>query len=214
MGLIPPRNGNRGTAAYVRSGSLVRVARRRTQRMLADVVREDLESMLAVRPVERGTAIREVSLRAAANWKSGFAGSFLYEFRKLLLRLLHLRHRHVHDVPILRMATAVVLMVLLGGIEGLQFHNLGHNRRMEDPRLIQLLDIRFRDPLLRWVRVENNRPVLRTYIGSLPVELRRIVRDVEENLQQLPIRDLARIVGDLNRLNVAGLSRDDEDVVS
>jgi hypothetical protein len=45
--------------------------------MLADVVREDLESMLAVRPVDRGTAIREVSPRAAANWKSGFAGSFL-----------------------------------------------------------------------------------------------------------------------------------------
>ena len=65
----------------------------------------------------------------------------LREFWKFLLHLLHLWHGHVHDVRIPRIPVAEVLVVFLSRIEGLELHDLGHNRRPKDLRLIQLFDI-------------------------------------------------------------------------
>jgi len=70
---------------------------------------------------------------------------FFTSSRELLLRLVHLRHCHLHNVPILWIAVAVVLVVLLGRIECFQFHYPRHNGCMEDLRLIQPSDLGFGD---------------------------------------------------------------------
>lgn len=112
------------------------------------------------------------------------------------------------------MAAAVILMMLLGRIERLQGHNLRDDRPTEDLRISQLLDVRFGDTFLLGVRVEDRRAVLRPNIRTLPVELCRIVGDLEEHLQQLSVRNLPRIVGDLDRLSMAGPSRAHQIIVS
>ena len=45
-----------------------------------------------------------------------------------------------------------------------------------------------------------------TVIGALPVELRRIVRHREEDLQQLAVGDLGRVVDNLHALGVPGVA--------
>jgi hypothetical protein len=110
--------------------------------------------------------------------------------------------------------SAEVLVVLLSRIERLQFHHLGHDRRTEYPRPIQLSDIRFGNSLLFRIGIEDGRPVLRAYVMPLPVEFSRIVRHAEEHLQQLSVRDLPRVVRHLHRFRVSGLPGADNFVVS
>ncbi|KDR26217.1 hypothetical protein BG60_23985 [Caballeronia zhejiangensis] len=57
-------------------------------------------------------------------------------------------------------------------------------------RLVELRNIRIGDFALRCVRREYGRAILRAVIGALIVQLRRIVRDRKEDLQQLAGRHL------------------------
>ena len=61
-------------------------------------------------------------------------------------------------------------------------HHLGRDRRAEYLRPIQLLDIRLGNFLLYRIGIEDGRPVLRACVGSLPIELSRIVGHAEEYL--------------------------------
>jgi hypothetical protein len=106
------------------------------------------------------------------------------------------------------------LVVLFGRVEGGQGNDLRHDGRVEDLRLIQLLDVRLGDPPLLHVRVKDHGPVLRSDIGSLAVQLRWIVSHFEEHLQQLPVREFARVIGDLDRLDMACLAGADYVIVS
>src|SRR5439155_22741702 len=65
-------------------------------------------------------------------------------------------------------------------------------------------DIGMGDPPLLVVGVEDRRPVLPADIGPLPVLLRRIVGDREEDLQQLAVADAAPVVPNLDRFGVIG----------
>ena len=58
-------------------------------------------------------------------------------------------------------------------------------------RLIELIDVRLGDVLLRIVRVENDRTVLGTLIGSLAVELGGVEHDRECDLQYLTVGNRA-----------------------
>ena len=80
--------------------------------------------------------------------------------------------------------------------------------------MLQLLDVGFGDLLLLGSGVENRGPVLRADVGTLAVELRGIVRDVEEDLQHLSVGDFAGIVGDLYGFGVAGSSGAHDVIVS
>ena len=95
-------------------------------------------------------------------------------------------------------------MVRLGRIEALERNYLGDDRLWEGLRVIELSDVVVGDLFLRRIRKENRRTILRPLIGPLPVELRRIVRCVEEHLEQIAVRDLRRIVSDLHRFRVPG----------
>ncbi len=63
------------------------------------------------------------------------------------------------------------------------------------------------------VHGKDRRSILRAVIGPLHVQLRWIVRHGEEHLQQLAVRDLGRVVGDLHGLRVPRAARADDLVV-
>src|SRR5690606_28125121 len=93
----------------------------------------------------------------------------------------------VDDVWLVRMVLQVVLVVGLGGVESVQWGDPGDDRCGEDMRRLQLGDVGLGDALLLPVRREDLRTVLRPDVGTLAVELGRIVDDREEHLEQLPV---------------------------
>ena len=97
-------------------------------------------------------------------------------------------------------------MIVLGAIEGLARLDRGDDRRAERVGRIELRDIGLRHPRLFVVHGEDRRAVLRALVRALPVELGRIMRDREIDLQDAAVGDLARIEGDLDRFRVAGLA--------
>ena len=60
------------------------------------------------------------------------------------------------------------------------------------------------DALLVVARVEDRAAVLRAAVAALAVELGRVVGDGEEDAQELAVGELAGVVGDFDRLGVAG----------
>src|SRR5215468_6096413 len=105
------------------------------------------------------------------------------------------------------MPGGVILMVVLRLVERAEGHHLGHDRTIESLRVAELLDVRGRGLFLLFRRVENRRSVLRAYVRSLPVELRRVVDDGEEDLEQGSVRDFRRVEDHANRLRVTRASR-------
>ena len=88
-------------------------------------------------------------------------------------------------------------MIVLRLVEFRQRLQRGHDRRGEQLVPLDLLDIGLGYRLLRVVAVEDRRAVLRALVVALPVELRRIVGDGEEQLEDLAVAEAARVVGDL-----------------
>ncbi len=101
------------------------------------------------------------------------------------------------------MARKVFPVVFFCRIEFIQRHNLRHDEILPQVSFIEFFDDRFRDGSLSVVVIEDGGTVLRAHIPTLPVQCRRVV-DGEENLENFPIGDLARIEGQLNGLAVAG----------
>ena len=73
-------------------------------------------------------------------------------------------------------------MVRFGRIERLIRLNAGNDRRLEDARLLELVDIGFRDASLLSSCRKDLRPVLGADVGSLPVALARVRRAAELTL--------------------------------
>ena len=102
------------------------------------------------------------------------------------------------------MGERVVLMIRLGGIELGQRIEPRHDRTAEHVGAAELGDIGLGDFLLCLVGIEDRRAVLGADVGTLAVELGRVMGDGEEHLQDLAERDLARVVRHLHRLGMAG----------
>jgi hypothetical protein len=96
----------------------------------------------------------------------------------------------VDDVRVVRMVCGVVLVIGLGRIKALQWGYLGHDGAGKDPRFFELCDVRLGNPFLFVIAVENGRPILGTLVGALPVQLRGVVGNGEEDPKQLAVRDL------------------------
>ena len=105
-----------------------------------------------------------------------------------------------------RVHLAVVLVVLLRGIELRQRNDLGDDLSFEARLLFELRLRGERRGLLRLAGVEDRRAVLRSVIAELAVLLRR-VDVVPVDLEKLLVRDLCRIERDLRRFGVAGAAR-------
>ncbi len=99
-----------------------------------------------------------------------------------------------------------ILMVILCREEALVGIHLRYHRLAKSVRLVQLRDIGFGDFLLLRRIVKNRRAVLRTAIGTLAIQLRRVMRHREKYLQQFAIADLRRVITDLHRFGMAGIA--------
>ena len=75
------------------------------------------------------------------------------------------------------MMRGIILVISLGGIKGLQWDDLSHNRAGENLGPLQLRDVRLGDSLLLVAAIENRRAILAARVRPLPVQLRRVVRD-------------------------------------
>src|ERR1700730_12054924 len=108
--------------------------------------------------------------------------------------MLDLREVVEPDVRIVRMQGGVVLMIALRSIERLQCDHLRHDRARKYLGGVELIDIGLTNAPLFVGRKEDDRAILRTLIRPLPVELRGVVSDGKEDLQQLTIGDLRSVV--------------------
>ena len=111
------------------------------------------------------------------------------------------------------MQRQVILMVGLRRKKNLQRSDLGHDRLAVDLGGVELGDIGVCDLLLLVGRGEDRRAILRAGVRSLAVQLGRVVRDREEDLQQLAVADLLRVVFDLHGFGVPGGAGRDHGVV-
>ena len=80
-------------------------------------------------------------------------------------------------------------MILLGRIESAVRLDSGNDVGLERVRLVELGDVGPRDLHLLGVDGKNRRAVLRAGIRSLPIELGRIMRHREIDLQDVPVAD-------------------------
>src|SRR5690606_11090183 len=106
------------------------------------------------------------------------------------------------DVWAVRMPRQVILVVVLRRIKALQRLYCRGQRAGIGAGAVELRDVGFRDLALRRVDREDGRAVLRSHVGALAVALGRVVDHREVDLQQLPIADAGRIVGDAYRLGM------------
>src|SRR5207237_5131650 len=98
-------------------------------------------------------------------------------------------------------ALEVVLMLWLGLPERSGRRHLGHDLARPAARRLDVRDRLLGDAALLLVEVEDRRAIARPDVVSLPVRRRRIV-DLEEELEQIPVRGLLGIEDDLERLRV------------
>ncbi len=99
----------------------------------------------------------------------------------------------------------VVLMIGFGRVEGRRRPDLGGDWRRESAGLIEFGDGLAGDFLLRVAGGPDAGAVLTSDVGSLPIDLRRVVH-AEECVDKLAVGDAAGVEDDLDRLGVSGVA--------
>jgi DNA-binding transcriptional LysR family regulator len=177
---------------------------------------------VVVRPISRPAFSRQVSaltlidgsqtapladfmaiLRQSAEEVRGAIGQPLRRDFVRAVRELPARTREVAGVP-LGVALQVILMLGLGLPERASRRHLGDHLARPQPGGVDVGDRVLGDPLLGVAQVEDGRPVTGPDVVALPVHRGRIV-NLEEELQQVPVRNLLRVEDDLNRLGVTAV---------
>ena len=124
--------------------------------------------------------------------------------REVFPDLLDLRTGVEEDVRLERIPLGVVLVVVLARIEAIERDDFRDDGAIEDLRGIELLDVGLGHALLLVVRVEDHRAILLSDIRALPVLRRRVVRDREEDLEELAVRHARGVETHLDRLGMRG----------
>lgn len=97
-----------------------------------------------------------------------------------------------------------ILVVIFCGIKRQERREFGHDWRSIHVVAFELRDVRLRFVALLRCGVKNLGTVLRSVVGALTIQLRRIVCDAKIDLQQLRKRDLFGVVGNFDRFSMAG----------
>src|SRR4029453_8612846 len=119
------------------------------------------------------------------------------------VRQLPARADVVARVPV-RVTLQVVLVLGLGLPERSGRRHLGDHLARPQAGGFDVGDRVLGGLLLRVGEVEDGRPVARSDVVALPVQRGRVV-DLEEELEQVPVGDLARVEDDLDRFGVAAV---------
>ena len=110
-------------------------------------------------------------------------------------------HGYCLNIRLLWIEPGVVLMIALCGMERAERFKRGDDRPREVVRLVQFANLGGGDLPLLVAGCKDRGAILRANIVPLAIELRRIV-GVEEDVEQLFLANLPRIVSDANRLRV------------
>ena len=136
------------------------------------------------------------------------------QIRKLRLQLRHLRCVVDDDVGLVGVADQVILVIGLGREERrLHRAGLGDDRLLEHVGGVELRDVVLRGLRLRFGLRENLRAILRAAVRPLAVELRRVVRHREIDLQELAVGNFLGVEGHLDAFGMAGAAAADGLVV-
>ena len=112
--------------------------------------------------------------------------TLLQEFRKIGFKPVQAGNGNVLNIRIVRIVFFVVLVVVLGRVEGLERSDLGDDRPGQAARIGESLLRRFcRAPLLVPFK-EDGGPVLASPVAELPALIQRI-DGAQEQVQQLQI---------------------------
>jgi len=103
-------------------------------------------------------------------------------------------------------ALQVVLVLGLGLPERPGRRHFGDHLARPETGGVDVGDGVLRRPLLRVAEVEDRRTVAGPDVVALPVQRGRVV-DLEEELEQVPVGNLVRVEGDLDRLGVTSWLR-------
>ena len=106
------------------------------------------------------------------------------------------------------MRPVVVVVVLFGRVESRCVTDLRHDRIRIHARVVKLLDVLVGLLALLIVVSKDHRSVLSASICPLLIESRRVVR-LEENCQQIVIRNNARVESEPDTFGVSGFPRAD-----
>ena len=79
----------------------------------------------------------------------------------------------------------IILLVILGFIEGFERADLGDDWPRENFGLIELSNVGLCNSLLLFVAVKNGRAILSAGVGTLPIELGGIVGHRKKDFEQL-----------------------------
>src|SRR3989338_608641 len=99
----------------------------------------------------------------------------------------------------------VFLVIFLGAVKFIGGLNLRDDRIFKDARTVKQF-LRFFGGFFLFRRIiKNGRAILRTNIGALAIERRRIVM-VKKEFQKILVAHARRVVSDLDGLRMSGLS--------
>lgn len=169
------------------------------------VANEPTESKQNQRDQHRNTFHKKARHRRAFSLANDTNG-LLIQLREPFAQLFHLGPVVDHDVRLVGMLGEVVLVVVLGGIELLDRHELRDDGIGVDARGGELADVALRELLLILAGVEDRRAVLGSVVRPLAVELGGVVRHAEEHFQQFQVTDLRRIEADLHGFRMPRVS--------
>src|SRR5579859_1394416 len=145
--------------------------------------------------------------------REGNGCGLVIELRKIVFQTIELREIHCANVAVVHVVGEIVLVVVLGVVKIGRADDLSGNGVFEDFCRVELLDVCGGDFLLLVGCEENRRAILRADVGALAIFLRWIVRDAEENHQELAVGDFRRVVDDADAFGVASRAGGDELVV-
>src|SRR5436189_695563 len=112
----------------------------------------------------------------------------------MLFQIQELGHVVIDNIWLVGMIDQVVLMIALSFVEGVKRGHLCRNLTAKNFCLIQLLDVAFGNSLLFVSRKEDRRTILWANVRTLSVQLGRVVCNSKENLEELSVSDLRRVV--------------------
>jgi hypothetical protein len=88
----------------------------------------------------------------------------------------------------------IILMVVFGAIESLEWNDLGHDGLRKNFGLIKLFYVGSGDSPLILACEENDGTILRAGVGTLAIQFCRIMRNREEYFEELSQSDLRRVL--------------------
>ncbi len=122
----------------------------------------------------------------------------------LLAELGHLGRDDELAVALARVAREVLLVVILGGEEGLEGQHLGDDRVRPEAFIRKFVDDGIGGGGLFGQGGEDGGAVLRAHVAALAVEGGGVV-DGEEDVQDIGVGDLRGVEGDAHHLGVPGV---------